>query len=177
MECRPDLAFKYCETLLGLSSDMQNQTPRDHDLIWVAHLKTVSESFDIERDPNCLPSSLALIHPRFRFKSGDSIRQQLPIGADQDFHTGINDSSPCEWKEVEGVACFFERGRSSGERCQADHMWPLSLGGPSIRENRRVLCAYHNLTKGNSITHFNWSYIPSWLPRMIRDIERLKFIA
>ncbi len=173
MDCRPDLAFAYCHSLLTLKSSMQNRTPAEQDGIWLDEHNSLHKRHLLPVDLEVLPQALALIHPCFRQRRGTSFSQSLPIGADGDFYGGINDASPCEWAKVEGVPCTFEPFRRS-TRCHADHVWPATLGGPSIRENRQLLCAYHNLTKGSSITHFAWTRVPSWLITVLSDMANLK---
>lgn len=60
------------------------------------------------------------------------------------------------------------------DKCQADHKWTNSLDGPSVLENRMILCKYHNSMKSNDIYTLAWGTIPSWLRDFLELIFRLK---
>ena len=46
--------------------------------------------------------------------------------------------------ELRDRECSHEYCDVPAERCQADHIIPWSEGGPTIQENGRLLCGYHN---------------------------------
>ena len=46
--------------------------------------------------------------------------------------------------EVRDRECFHEFCDVPAERCQIDHVKPYSVGGPTVEDNGRVACGYHN---------------------------------
>ena len=69
---------------------------------------------------------------------------------------------------------FFNSYTEIRGKCQADHIWPHSLGGPSIKENRLFLCSYHNCSKSNSIFNKFWLSYPIWLNQYLEKILNQK---
>ena len=62
-------------------------------------------------------------------------------------------------KEICAVdECLYEKNSSTGRRGQelakleVDHIWPWSLGGPTVYWNLQFLCYGHNKMKANSIS-------------------------
>ena len=53
--------------------------------------------------------------------------------------------------------CFYEKSSSTVRRgeelakLEIDHIWPWSLGGPTVHWNLQLLCYAHNKMKANSI--------------------------
>lgn len=61
----------------------------------------------------------------------------------------------------------------NGEMHQ-DHLFPYSLGGPTLRTNRIYLCRYHNMVKSSDIHCYPWESFDRWAgPWLPRQIERL----
>jgi hypothetical protein len=57
----------------------------------------------------------------------------------------------------------------------ADHVFPYSLGGPTVGSNKLLLCRRHNEMKANDIHLYPWEKgEPEWLTHCLRAIRRLK---
>jgi hypothetical protein len=46
--------------------------------------------------------------------------------------------------ELRDRRCTHPMCDEPAERCQADHIIPYALNGPTIQENGRLLCGFHN---------------------------------
>jgi hypothetical protein len=151
----------------NLSFDKQNE-------IWLSKFK----EFEIHlknRDLNYLPEIMPLIHPDFLYDSGGNFLGQLIYFQNNSFNNGINESDLCQIESiVNESSCQFNSFRELRGKCQADHLWPHSLGGPSIYDNRILLCRYHNIAKSNSIINAFWKTYPIWLNDYLYKIYNLK---
>lgn len=59
-----------------------------------------------------------------------------------------------------------------------DHVFPYSLGGPTVATNKIHLCRIHNQMKSNDVHVFPWDAPPPpWLPICLDAIRRLKVQA
>ena len=157
-------------------------TSSDPNSWWVQKAKSAIDS-DSSKD-----LMLALIHPVF-FKHpkipdicfvNDEQKKQLAIGTPMP-RTGIAKGDDCFWVRISGETCALNSSkfknqllcdRGSGKP-QADHVWPQSLGGPSVIENRMLLCATHNRMKGNSA---NPDLITknTWLVKLLEDLVKAR---
>jgi hypothetical protein len=45
---------------------------------------------------------------------------------------------------------------------QQDHLFPYSLGGPTLGANRIYLCQYHNMVKSSDIHCYPWEAVDTW---------------
>lgn len=58
---------------------------------------------------------------------------------------------------------------------QQDHLFPYSLGGPSIPTNRIYLCRYHNMVKTADVHCYPWEDLERWaLPWLDQQIRRMR---
>jgi hypothetical protein len=76
----------------------------------------------------------------------------------------------CQAESVWGYPCPFPAGR-----CQIDHLFPYSLGGPTVPENAVWLCGFHNGTKGAEFHMLDLARVSArWLPDIVARIERVR---
>jgi hypothetical protein len=129
---------------------------------------------DFEKNNNEI-LGLALLHP------GHYKELELPIGL----------SAEKLLREIQGPRIFDFR--LAGDQCasqllwgyecplhdvpiQQDHLFPFSLGGPTVGANRVPLCRYHNMVKGSDIHCFPWENVTErcsyWLRDQLTKIER-----
>ena len=106
-----------------------------------------------------LPKALALIHPDLR-------------EVDPPFDNGFYNrgQTKCEIGKLLAVPDHECRFSEDTEDC--DHLWPQSLGGPTMPENRRVICSHHNRAKSNSVILYTWEWT-DWLESMIHTFASL----
>ena len=117
---------------------------------------------------------IALIHPDFYFCQDKPFYDNLGWKSNTKFTSGITHTDRCQARQYTGVDCVFNSMPGIRGKCEADHKWPNSLGGPSLLDNRLILCRFHNGMKSNDISHFNWDIVPSWLEMYLGKIYRLK---
>jgi len=164
-------ANEYLGRLIDLQKTALGLTPTEQDVVWATGYRAVTDDL---AHPRCLPAALALIHPDFYTFKGRSFEGSLPWETNSDFRAGISRMDQCQAAAYLGVQCIANRFPEIRGKCEADHRWPNSLGGPSLRENRILLCRFHNGMKSNDVTRFNWSVVPSWLRGYLGRIARLK---
>jgi hypothetical protein len=122
-----------------------------------------------------LPEIMPLIFPDFLYnETGEFIGDYISYKSTA-FNSGINLSDKCQFASIHinGI-CEFNSYKTIRGKCQADHHWPHSLGGPSIIDNRVLLCRFHNLAKSNSILNDFWLKYPIWLNDYIKRMYDLK---
>jgi hypothetical protein len=84
------------------------------------------------------------------------------------FSSGIiQKTSKCMAEFVWGYPCKFE-----GRGLQADHLFPYSLGGPTLSDNLLVLCDRHNQAKSHDIHLYSWDE-PNWLRELANRIAKI----
>jgi len=164
-------ASEYLNFLYKIKKDMINKSRKEKDEIWLKYYQIATKEGYVVKN---LPKLLALIYPDFYFKNGVSFKKNLDWEKDKSFSSGISKTDNCQSIEYTNVRCIFNEIPDIRGKCQADHRWPNSLGGPSILDNRLLLCKYHNGMKSNEISHFNWNEIPNWLNEYLEKIRRLK---
>lgn len=168
--CNQQRASEYLKTLFEIKISIAGKAHQEQDREWLAHFhKGTSDGYISTR----LPELLALIHPDFYYKNGTPLEGSLPW-KNNGFAAGITQTDRCRAEVYTGVECLFNQNPQIRGKCHADHVWPNSLGGPSILDNRLVLCKYHNGMKSNDIAHFNWTIIPNWLESYLQKLYRLK---
>jgi hypothetical protein len=61
----------------------------------------------------------------------------------------------------------------------SDHIFPWSLGGPTVAQNRVMLCRWHNEVKAGDVHLFPWEEgVPRWVNRLIdRIAARVQRVA
>jgi hypothetical protein len=124
---------------------------------------------------NYLPEIMPLIYPDFLYDSSGNFLGELIYYQNNSFNNGINETDRCQIEVIDNnCSCQFNSFREIRGKCQADHIWPHSLGGPSIFDNRILLCRYHNLAKSNSIINTFWKSYPIWLNDYLYKIFNFK---
>lgn len=164
-------ADQYLYTLFQIKLKILENSSTDFDKIWLDfHNEFIYEGYSIEN----LPRLLALIHPDFYYKNGRPFVNYIPWHRNANFSSGISNTSRCQSNLYTGTACIFNSSLSIRGKCNADHAWPNSLGGPSIIDNRLILCKYHNGMKGNDVYDYCWDKFPGWLQNYLGQIYRQK---
>lgn len=64
----------------------------------------------------------------------------------------------CDSRKLWGYSCKLD------QPLEQDHLFPYSLGGPTISTNRIFLCKYHNMVKSCDIHILPWNDINNWIP-------------
>jgi hypothetical protein len=116
-----------------------------------------------------LPQSFVLVHPQYyedvEQKNGVQIRGKRQFEPDVSRY-----SLSCMAAEVLLTECLL----NTYEMVESDHLFPYSLGGPTLPENQIFLCPSHNLMKLAGIHLFRWEQgEPGWLDPAIKRIYRL----
>ncbi|MDE2933016.1 MAG: hypothetical protein OXS47_03990, partial [Chloroflexota bacterium] len=115
------------------------------------------------------PQALVLVHPDFyaarEAEVGMSIR-----GSRSFSRTAGQHAAGCMADRIWLSACRLR----SGSEVQADHLFPYSLGGPTLAANQLFLCGAHNGAKGSDVHLFPWEQgEPDWLATQVERISRL----
>lgn len=120
---------------------------------------------------------LALLHPE-HYKSLDlpsnvSISKlQAKIQGPRSFQNKSNQGS-CNCNLLWGYNCTLN------EDIQQDHLFPYSLGGPTLGTNRIYLCRYHNMVKTSDIHIYPWINVTTltqqWLDNQIKMLHSSVF--
>lgn len=162
----------YTSTLKTLIESLRRDPPEVHNQTWLdnyhwAEIRPVSEKIAI---------FLALIHPEFyKNRQGANISldlqpphpsQRRPIPEDNRIYKcQINILLPtavCPYQNISGQKVL-------------DHLWPYSLGGPSVIANRLELCARCNAQKSASYALYPIENdIPFWLSDRITQLYEIK---
>jgi hypothetical protein len=129
-------------------------------------------SFHNERQEG-IYGKLALLHPdhlrELNLSSGVIQQLQITIQGERVFprsgqHVG------CRADDFWGYRCQMEGP------LQWDHVFPYSLGGPTLPGNRIGLCRYHNMVKSSDIHCYPWDkfdiWAAPWIDAQIGKIER-----
>lgn len=165
-----EAAGAYLESLFRILARSADLEPAERDRVWIAECtEAIEEGF---REAN-LPRLLALIHPDFYYRGGKPIASSLPWRS-REFSDDIMMSDRCQAVEYTGVECVFNHLPRVRGKCEADHRWPNSLGGPSVLDNRLILCRFHNSMKSNDVFGFDWATVPSWLEGYLTRMLSLK---
>jgi hypothetical protein len=96
---------------------------------------------------------VTMIHPDF-IKSihlPNYITHGMLIAEIQGERLFRKESGKCQSELIWGYECPLPP-----TLCSGDHLFPYSLGGPSIAGNKLLLCRYHNMIKGTDIHLFPW---------------------
>jgi len=110
--------------------------------------------------------AMALLHPWHFEEIPEILNLRGARSFSQDIMRGIGE---CNSEYIWGYKCPFE-----SEILAADHLFPYSLGGCTITENKIYLCRFHNQMKSNDIHLFPWERnTPSWVQAYL---ERVSFI-
>ena len=116
-----------------------------------------------------LPQAMVLVHPAFYRERSAELRQSIRgprnylASAGQHVAGCMADQiwlSPCRLRNPEVI--------------HSDHLFPYSLGGPTIAANQLFLCPVHNRSKAGDIHLFPWERgEPSWFGRQVERIRNL----
>lgn len=126
---------------------------------------------------NSISDKLALIHPD-HYEEID-LDDHLANGAAQKKMQG-NRSFPilktpekCQSNLLWNYNCHLDGA------IEQDHLFPYSLGGPTIPRNKIFLCRYHNMVKSSDIHCFPWEatdqWITPWIDSQIEQMHRTIF--
>jgi hypothetical protein len=175
---------RYVRAYAALRSRSMKASPPEANSAWnSAFLRTTRDAYllepysDSRERISALPEILALVHPDFfQSRAGDIIKALLvpPWVPGPAWRCSPPSLQRCESGRIFGYTCPFEDGPERTNDLQADHVWPRSLGGPAIPENRVWLCGFHNRMKGYDIYHFEWNVFPSWLAGLVKSLAALK---
>ena len=128
-------------------------------------------SLDYEEGRMSLPQSLALIHPDFYLEREREASVLHQIRGPRTFSNSVGQHvakcmADCIWL----TQCPLK----TPEGLHSDHVFPFSLGGPTISANQLFLCPVHNHSKTNDVHLFPWERgEPLWLPDQITRIRQL----
>lgn len=118
-----------------------------------------------------LTESMALIHPRHYEQV--SITNQIRGNRAFPKEKGMINIK-CSADVIWGYSCSIELAGGM----YADHLFPYSLGGPTISNNKLYLCELHNQLKGNDIHIYPWEEgEPDWLKGLLFRINKLLTLA
>ncbi len=108
-------------------------------------------------DEDIVLSKLVLLHPKHlnlilpELLKNEIDKIQIRIQGKRNFSSFTNGKA-CSANEIWGYDCPF-----SNETLVMDHDFPYSMGGPTDNAyNKKILCRWHNMIKGNDIHTFNW---------------------
>lgn len=165
---------QYFKHLLYHLSKANNLNHKEKNSYWIEEYEKFLVK-KIESNVMNLPLIMPLIYPDFLYNSsGLFIGEFINYNA-SNFNSGINLSDECQFGSIhENGYCEFNNFKHIRGKCQADHFWPFSLGGPSILENRVLLCRFHNLAKSNSVLNDFWIQYPSWIYSYLKRMYDLK---
>ena len=120
---------------------------------WIASYNQIESQLNIE---DSILLKISLLHPyHFNLNELNGVeltKLQEKIQGRRSF-LNTNSGAKCSSNEIWGYDCPF-----SHEILVLDHDFPYSLGGPTDNAyNKRILCRWHNMIKGNDIHTYNWS--------------------
>ncbi len=79
------------------------------------------------------------------------------------------ENGSCQSKLLWGYECPY----NNNLLCHGDHLFPYSMGGPTISANKLLLCHYHNMVKSTDIHLYPWEDKMnrfSWLDNHINNM-------
>lgn len=116
-----------------------------------------------------LPQAMVLVHPDYyedrENEVGQSIRGPRSFSARAGQH-----ATDCMADQIWLSGCPL----ANHEVIHSDHIFPYSLGGPTVAENQLFLCPVHNRSKASDIHLFPWERgEPRWLATQVERIRNL----
>jgi hypothetical protein len=109
-----------------------------------------------------LARRLVLIHPGWHEGDVSRALQLVPF-------TGTLRGGRCHSERLWGYRCPL-----SDMRIEADHIFPMALGGPAKGTNQVWLCSLHNGWKSSDLLAFPWEEEePAWLGAQLEQVEAL----
>jgi hypothetical protein len=131
----------------------------------------------IESKQDCILGKLALLHPDHYKKLNPKLDKaglalvQDKIQGKRTFNYSIN-YQKCSSIELWGYECPLH-----DEPLVWDHDFPYSFGGTTDNTgNKRLLCRWHNMIKGNDIHIYNWLKLVDDYHQFQRDNGRIHWI-
>ena len=107
--------------------------------------------------------TMALLHPNHY--QGHFAKQEDPRG--KRIFSGSEFNAACQAELVWNCPCPLP----NDEPKVSDHIFPWSLGGPTVAENRVMLCRWHNEVKAGDVHLFPWEEgLPGWVDGLINRI-------
>jgi len=113
--------------------------------LWIETVPAEGPHWNVEH----LPTLLALIHPNFTYNQHGQPDRNRDYSASRNTFSIKYTTERCQLSRLLGgnIQCPYHRRTV---KCQADHLWPFSLGGPTIETNKLALCGDCNRQKSNS---------------------------
>lgn len=116
-----------------------------------------------------LPQAMVLVHPDFYDDREAKVRQSIQ-GPRRFSASAGQRIADCMADQIWLSACPFK----NLEVVHSDHLFPYSLGGPTLAENQLFLCPVHNRSKASDIHLFPWERgEPNWLAPQVERIRNL----
>lgn len=111
-----------------------------------------------------VPETMTLLNPRHwnHIAPRDAV-----LGKAQFSNVELSDAK-CDGIKIWGYECPLD-----SQAIHIDHVFPYSLGGPTILENALFLCATHNIAKSADIHLIPWEEGFSWMPGLLAKIFQL----
>ena len=168
---KSDLYFEY---LLKYLSESDGLSEIDKNTYWISIYCKLLENIK-KRNNDYLPKIMPLIYPLFLYNSNGEWLGGLTKFDEKGFTNGLTMADNCQYNQIHTNGnCQFNSYVNIRGKCQADHFWPHSLGGPSILGNRILLCKFHNLAKSNCILDLFWLEYPTWINDHLTRLYNLK---
>jgi hypothetical protein len=159
--------FDSLKILFDISGDHKTQCEG-----WIKVLRNLGDKKNWNIDE--LPTLLALVHPYFYYDSrGVEIGSKLvPPHNKRSFTDRKIRSQSCGIEIlILGCKCPYWSGHVLLE---PDHLWPHSLGGATLEENRLSLCKQCNQHKSASPMLFPGNSVPNWLKDRVQQLYAFK---
>ena len=125
------------------------------------------ELYDAQ-DGLTFPERLVLIHPRWY--NPNKKARNCRVRGRRGRVVKLTGREPCESIKFWKYQCPFD-----DPDIKIDHVFPWSLGGPSIPSNSAYLCEHHNLLKGPDIHHLELNeenYNFDWFPETLEKVRK-----
>jgi HNH endonuclease len=111
---------------------------------------------------------LAAVHPvhykDYVWQESNQCKIRGPRGMQMDGGVKVQG---CQCRLIWGYDCKLTQ-----TRFEADHLFPYAFGGPSLGQNKVVLCSLHNQAKGSDVHLFPWELgEPVWLGGVLDRIK------
>ncbi len=126
-----------------------------------------SDLYDME-DELTFPERLVLIHPRW-YNPNTKITN-CGVRGRRRRDLKLTGQEPCDSIKNWDYECPFDK-----PKIMCDHIFPWSLGGPSLPNNTAYLCQFHNLLKGPDIHHLELNednYNFGWFPEILERVRK-----
>lgn len=164
----------YFGCLLKHLSAIDGLSDFDKNKYWITEYNKLVENIN-KRNTDQLPFIMTLIYPLFLYNSDGEWLGELTKFDEKGFTNGVTMADRCQYNQIQKNGnCQFNNYDNIRGKCQSDHFWPHSLGGPSILGNRIILCKFHNLAKSNSIIEIFWLVYPTWINDHLKMLYKLK---